>query len=300
MKITQRFCCWMLAGYCAILTLGYFLFQFLTRMPSYSTSPSNPQPESLLKTPKKETVAPTPPPKPPINPVNPQQIALLYENRELIKKRIKPGTVALTFDDGPDSLTSQVLDIFQKHNKQYGQSAKATFFVIGKRAKMNCHLINRMHAEGHEIGNHTYSHPRFNEISVAEQEQEIKKGQLAIQSCNPKIQVYWFRPPYGVYNDDTIRIARKYHLHVALWTIDTNDWRKSSTVTGIFQDATTTNGQDIILMHDGREIAPTNPHKDLSPTRLNTLKALQPVLQFFYNNKIKTVTMSEALYPPKI
>jgi peptidoglycan/xylan/chitin deacetylase (PgdA/CDA1 family) len=212
---------------------------------------------------------------------------------------MKPKTVALTFDDGPDTYTENILNVFLEHNKKHNLSnkraTKATFFVIGKRiTNHTCRLIERIYKEGHEIGNHTYSHPRFNQISPQRQREEIDEAEKAIKKCDSRVQVRWFRPPYGLYDVSTINLTKGKRLHIALWTIDTNDWRKSVSFDSIIQDAINTSSQDIVLMHDGREINMEKPHEDLSLIRDNTVNALPGILERFFQKNIEVTTLSEA------
>ena len=97
--------------------------------------------------------------------------------------------VALTFDDGPDPrFTPQVLDILKEHH------AKATFFVVGKSAEANANLIKREIAEGHEVENHTYTHPNLRIDTAIKTEEEIKRcGQTLLFITGQ--QPHYFRPP---------------------------------------------------------------------------------------------------------
>src|ERR1035437_3657967 len=83
--------------------------------------------------------------------------------------------VALTFDDGPnDPYTSQVLDVLDR------ESVRATFFLVGTNAERNPDTVRRMVQAGHAIGNHSYDHPRFDQISYAARRDEIRHGADAI------------------------------------------------------------------------------------------------------------------------
>ena len=77
---------------------------------------------------------------------------------------MRPQTVALTFDDGPTrEFTPQILEILRQSGTQ------ATFFVVGKRVDENCDLLRQIYNDGHEIGNHTYTHPYLTKISATAQ-----------------------------------------------------------------------------------------------------------------------------------
>jgi len=286
-QVTIFACCFL-----SYRILSSFLNQYSTTL-----SLSQLQPSPTIKPPTKSSTTP----KPVINntPKSFQQITLLFDNREEVYKRIKPKTVALTFDDGPDIYTEKILNAFLEHNKKHNLSnkraAKATFFVIGKRiTNYTCRVIERIYKEGHEIGNHTYSHLRFNQISPQRQREEISEAEKAIKKCNSYIQVRWFRPPYGLYDISTINLIKEKKLHIALWTIDTNDWRKSVSFGAIIQSVINTSGQDVVLMHDGREINMDKPHEDLSLVRDNTVNALPTILERLSQKNIEITTLSEA------
>lgn len=125
--------------------------------------------------------------------------------------------LALTFDDGPDlETTPALLDILNKHE------AKTTFFVVGSRIEPRSALVKRIYSEGHEIGNHSWSHANFMKLTPEQAELEFTSTQNAITSLGlppPKI----FRPPYGVRTQsqiDRIKAA------IIEWDIDPQDWRE--------------------------------------------------------------------------
>ena len=100
--------------------------------------------------------------------------------------------VSLTFDDGPDTLyTPRILDILKNAN------VKATFFVIGINAEVNRQLIRREYQEGHEVGNHTFTHPNIAQIPISQLELELNTTQRLLESILSRSSVL-FRPPYNV------------------------------------------------------------------------------------------------------
>lgn len=123
--------------------------------------------------------------------------------------------LALTFDDGPSpEVTPRVLDILRQHN------IRATFFLIGGRVPGNETLVRRIHQEGHEIGNHTWSHRKISELTPQELEEEVSRAQHAITAAGvpaPKL----FRPPYGQFNP---MIRSHVSMTVVSWNIDPEDW----------------------------------------------------------------------------
>ncbi len=101
-----------------------------------------------------------------------------------------PGDVVLTFDDGPDPVwTPQILDILKEKN------VPAAFFVIGQNGQANPELVKRIVNEGHEIGNHTYTHPNLGEIPGYISDLELNATQRLIESLTGRSTIL-FRPPY--------------------------------------------------------------------------------------------------------
>lgn len=125
---------------------------------------------------------------------------------------------ALTFDDGPDEVvTPQILDILKENN------IKATFFLIGSQAAAHPEVVRRIVDEGHAIGNHSWSHPRFNDISIEEAREQINDTQdklEAIVGFRPSI----FRPPYGALDEEKEELVHSMRLSIVNWSVDTMDW----------------------------------------------------------------------------
>ncbi|OIJ17884.1 hypothetical protein BKP45_20195 [Anaerobacillus alkalidiazotrophicus] len=112
----------------------------------------------------------------------------------------------------------QMLKIMNAHN------VKSTFFLDGSWTKKNPTLAKMIIDEGHEIGNHAYSHPDMKKLTNARIREEIKKTNeviYAILEVKPK----WFAPPSGSYRQDVVDIARSMDMYTILWTVDTVDWR---------------------------------------------------------------------------
>lgn len=126
--------------------------------------------------------------------------------------------VALTFDDGPDrTYTPQVLDILKE------KGVRATFFLIGSRVEEDPDVVKRIADEGHSIGNHTYSHPKLTKASpVLAQELQKCKDALARLGLSDN---GFFRPPYGAAEPSLIEQAADLGYRVAMWSIDSLDWR---------------------------------------------------------------------------
>ncbi|PEA53678.1 polysaccharide deacetylase [Bacillus pseudomycoides] len=127
--------------------------------------------------------------------------------------------VALTFDDGPDPIyTPQVL------NKLKKLSVKATFFLLGENAERYPEVVKRIVNEGHIVGNHTYNHPNLNKIDDKQYHEQILKTEKILQKLtgySPK----FFRPPYGIINENQMKWATEQNFMIIQWSVDTLDWK---------------------------------------------------------------------------
>ena len=135
--------------------------------------------------------------------------------------RVDQPYIAMTFDDGPSSAnTPRLLEILKQRN------IKATFFLIGQNAASNPDLVRRILADGHEVGNHSWTHPQLSKLSDDRVTTEINKTQDAIKEASgftPTI----LRPPYGAI---TVRqrewIESQFGLSIILWSVDPFDWKR--------------------------------------------------------------------------
>ena len=161
--------------------------------------------------------------------------------QELMEQSQAHPEVALTFDDGPSpKYTPLLLDGLKERN------VRATFFLLGQNVKENQELGQRMQAEGHLLGNHTYNHVQLNKIPETTARQEILKTNNEIYEATGKYPEY-MRPPYGAWKKNMELCVE---MLPVFWDIDTLDW-KSQNVDAILKAA----GEEpedgsIILMHD--------------------------------------------------
>jgi cellulose synthase/poly-beta-1,6-N-acetylglucosamine synthase-like glycosyltransferase/peptidoglycan/xylan/chitin deacetylase (PgdA/CDA1 family)/spore germination protein YaaH len=175
----------------------------------------------------------------------------------------RPKEVAISFDDGPDpEWTPKILNILKQYN------VKGTFFMIGEVAQDNVSLLKRVYREGHEIGNHTFTHPDISEISERQVDLQLNLTERLF-AAELGVQPVYFRPPYSIdqepdTNDQAAPVDHIQHLGYVIVgdKIDTNDWdehpRKTpqEIVSSVFaqielsQTKTWMKGS-IILMHDG-------------------------------------------------
>ena len=159
-------------------------------------------------------------------------------------KKNSQKKIAITFDDGPHpTYTPEILDILNEYN------IRATFFVVGQNVELYPDIVKRAISEGHDIGNHTFTHCHISETSFEAIIDEI-------QACEDKVyelceyHVKLFRPPEGVLPDDVRNYAVNEDYSVILWSIDTYDWARAP-ISNIKRNITKNiSSGDIILMHD--------------------------------------------------
>ncbi len=158
-----------------------------------------------------------------------------------------PPTVALTFDDGPNGVyTPKILDILKQHN------VRATFFVLGSLASRRPDVIRRIIAEGHEVGIHTWNHGNLTKLSPAAIRADIgrcSKLLTALIEGGPPLR--WVRPPYGAINSGVRGTLKEMGYGVAMWTIDTGDWRRPGVDTIYRRAISRARDGSVVLMHDG-------------------------------------------------
>jgi peptidoglycan/xylan/chitin deacetylase (PgdA/CDA1 family) len=131
--------------------------------------------------------------------------------------------VVLSFDDGPDEVnTPKLLDVLAKHR------IRAVFFVLGKNLvkPFGRQILRRIHAEGHWIGNHTYTHPDLTKLHRSEIRDEIARTAALIGDADRGIKI--FRPPYGSSDQQVDQIARELKYRRVLWNVDTTDYKEES------------------------------------------------------------------------
>ena len=168
---------------------------------------------------------------------------LAVDNTVLIPEPEKKY-VALTFDDGPNpASTARLLDGLAE------RGAKATFFLIGEQIEANAALVQRMAAEGHQVGNHTWSHVRLAEAEAPVVKEQLVKTDTALRTLLGEND-YWVRVPYGLIRDDQRSL---FSQPLIQWSVDPEDWRlrDADAVTDFVLEQVQPG--DIILLHDSLE-----------------------------------------------
>ncbi|MCG0274900.1 MAG: LysM peptidoglycan-binding domain-containing protein [Thermosediminibacteraceae bacterium] len=159
--------------------------------------------------------------------------------------------IAFTFDATyGDNQTERILNILRQNG------IRATWFISGIWAENFPTLLRSIHAAGHEIGNHSHTHPHMTQLSAAEMRSQITNASRAIERVIG-VQVDMFRPPFGEYNQTLLNVAAGLGYRTIMWTIDSLDWQNpgpDAIVNRVLSNAT--NGA-IILMHNS---APDTPN----------------------------------------
>lgn len=189
-----------------------------------------------------KNVEPKPPAEPPKQDPPPTTASsVIISNGSLQQKKI-----ALTFDAGSDAVGIGILDVLEKHN------IKATFFLTGKWVVKYPSLAKRIAEEGHDIGNHSYSHPDAVKTTAAAFKQDIIKAEEAIKKAIGKTPQPYFRFPFGSYNSAALKTAGEAGYPYSIqWSLDTIDWKQPSAKVIISRIKTGASNGDIILMHIG-------------------------------------------------
>ena len=188
--------------------------------------------------------------------------------------------IAMTFDDGPHPQnTPRLLDMLRERN------IKATFYVIGKSVNMYPEIVRRMVAEGHEVGNHTWTHRNLTGLSNASIRTEMDRTRdVIVSACG--VEPLTMRPPYGALRESQRTwIFKEYAYPTIMWDVDPKDWQRPgvSVVTSRILDKTR-NGS-IVLAHDLHK-----PTVDAMPGTLDGL--LKRGFQFVTVSQLLSLSVS--------
>ena len=151
--------------------------------------------------------------------------------------------IALTFDDGPGPYTAHLLDVLD----QYG--AKATFFLIGSKVSSQANVVRSIHARGHQLGNHSWSHPELPKLPVDQIAGEIDRTNDAIKQATGVTPAI-LRPPYGAVNGVVLEQLRLRGMSSILWSVDTRDWADRNSDIVCSRAVAGARPGAVILMHD--------------------------------------------------
>lgn len=206
-----------------------------------------PEPSTPVIAPPATKPSPTKPdPKPdPAKPQEPLPAVPLGEPSQFVVHGDRScNQVALTYDAGSGADGAEaILDMLKKHN------LKVTFFLTGKWVEKYPDLAKRIADEGHEIGNHTYSHPDLTKIPDDEVLKQLADAEAAIRKVTGKESRPLFREPYGAFNEHERRLVRQAGYSYSIyWDVDTLDWQFPGVETLVSRIMKATGGS-IVLMH---------------------------------------------------
>lgn len=182
-----------------------------------------------------------------------------------------PRRLALTFDDGPDEMTTRYLDVLDR------SGVYATFFLMGDLSSQRRDLVLEYVRRGHQVAGHGYAHNRFTELSRIELLTELAKTEEQLPpSTTPRP---WVRPPYGAIGPRSLAVCAAGGYTVALWSFDSLDHTVHEP-DGLVARCAPANVRpgDVLLLHEGHE---------------PTLAALPRIIDNLRGDGYELVTMSE-------
>lgn len=155
------------------------------------------------------------------------------------------GKVALTFDDGPDSLTPDYLAVLDT------LGVRATFFVVGEHCRRQPELVHEMLRRGHEVASHGYTHRRFTELSTEELWEELEQTRVLLPKQPGDLALV--RPPFGAVSPKSLLTCARAGFTTVLWSLNSGDWcnRDPGAVSRQLHTAPVSAGE-IVLLHEGQ------------------------------------------------
>jgi peptidoglycan-N-acetylglucosamine deacetylase len=177
--------------------------------------------------------------------------------------------VALTFDDGPDHMTEQYLDLLDE------LGIPATFFLIGQRAANHPELVREYLRRGHQVAGHGYDHTRFNRLSRRALLEQCAQTDVALggqMSGKP-----WVRPPHGSLDPTSLINLVASGYTVAMWSFDSRDYNTTDAAE-ISEQCASVGAGDVVLLHEGQQC---------------TLDALPPIVERLHAAGLECVTMHD-------
>lgn len=207
-----------------------------------------------------------------------------YPETVVLQGPATENKIALTFDDGPDPrFSEQVLDVLSEYN------VPATFFVMGSRAIAYPEIVERMDAEGHIIGNHTYFHPNLvKEADLATLEREVTRTEDTLNEILG-YRTKLFRAPYGFLYNELVEKLAQLDYSVIVWSVDSLDWQEDPPAEIAANVLTDVQPGAIILMHDGG---------DWDADRTNTIASLRQIIPALKEQGFDFVTVPDLLNIP--
>jgi peptidoglycan-N-acetylglucosamine deacetylase len=184
--------------------------------------------------------------------------------------------VALTFDDGPGPYTPQALSVLGH------EAVPATFFEVGVGLQYFHAGTSQIVAEGYPIGDHTLDHAAMSHLAPSDQRSQLLQQTKLIAKYGapfPRL----FRPPYGLWDNDTLALLRKYNMLMVMWTVDTEDYRQPGVAAIVHSAVSGARPGAIILLHDA------------GGNRSETVAALPKIIHALSARGYKLVTVPKLL-----
>lgn len=195
----------------------------------------------------------------------------------------KVKEIALTFDDGPDTVyTPEIMDILKQ------EKIKATFFLIGKRAQLFPDVVERMVREGHVVGNHSMTHANIAKLSREKINEEVKQAEEVLSKLagyRPSL----FRSPYGSLNPEQVKQIGDLKYKIIGWNVDSLDWKSLSAEQVQYNILENVREGSIILQHSSG-----SAKEDLT----GSVEALRRVIKTLKKEGYKFVTIPQLLDIP--
>jgi peptidoglycan/xylan/chitin deacetylase (PgdA/CDA1 family) len=214
--------------------------------------------------------------------------AAQWPTSQVFGRTVLAGTdiheIALTFDDGPnDPYTMQLLELLARWQ------IRATFFLMGSYVRLRPEVARAIHQAGHQLGNHTVSHPSLMWASPAHVREELLACSAIIEDATGEA-VRYFRPPFGARRPDVLRTARELGLTPVMWNITAYDWEATDPQDlaarvrrGLLHNQKSRRGSNLLL-HDGG-------HRELGTDRSVTLSAVHLLLEGWAGSGLRFVTV---------
>lgn len=201
-------------------------------------------------------------------------VAKTFKLLPIYKVDVPEKKVAISFDAtwGAEK-TPEILKILEKHK------IKTTFFLVNIWLQKYPDVAKIISEKGHEIGMHSTTHPHFSRLSEAEMEKELKENYQMIENITGQKPVL-FRPPYGDYNNDVIRVVDRLGFKAIQWSVDSLDWKDLSSEQIQERVLSRINPGDIVLFHNAGKYTPD---------------ALDPILTNLEQQGYQVVPISELL-----
>ena len=169
--------------------------------------------------------------------------------------------------------TEEILNILDRYD------VKTTFFLVGFWAEKHPDLVEELVARGHEIGNHSATHPHMSQLSQPQIREELRKCSDLVKAITGKPTTL-FRPPYGEYNDAVVRISREEGYECVQWNVDSLDWKNLGTEHMVRQCTKNVNPGDIVLFHNDSKYI---------------LEALPRILEYYTQEGYRIIPVSQIL-----